>query len=57
MNVCMPCTRAFCLPGNLITDAIIDYHVGFPHDNDSWAPAAIALWNGGGVRTSFEKGN
>lgn len=44
------------LLGNLITDAIIDYHVNFSHPKSFWAPAAIALWNGGGIRSSINKG-
>lgn len=40
----------------MITDAIIDYHINYTHPDNQWAPAAIALWNGGGVRASIDKG-
>ena len=43
--------------GNLITDAIIDFHATFSHPNNTWAPAAIVLWNGGGIRSSIGLGN
>ena len=42
--------------GNIFTDSVIDYHLGFQHPNNTWAPAAIAIWNGGGLRASIEKG-
>ena len=44
------------LLGNLITDAIIDFHASFEHPNNTWAPAAIAIWNGGGIRASVPIG-
>ena len=44
------------LSGNLITDAIIDFHASFEHPNNTWAPAAIAIWNGGGIRASVPIG-
>ncbi|XP_045197395.2 snake venom 5'-nucleotidase-like [Mercenaria mercenaria] len=51
------CRSKECNLGNLITDAIIDYHVNFSHPASNWAPAAIALWNGGGIRASIDKGD
>lgn len=50
------CRLQECNLGNLITDAIIDYHVNYSHPESYWAPAAIALWNGGGIRSSINKG-
>lgn len=50
------CRLKECMMGNFFMDAIIDYHLGYPHSNDSWAPAAIAIWNGGGMRASIDKG-
>ena len=47
----------FSLPGNLIADATIDYHSTFAHPNNTWAPAAIAIVNGGGIRSSIALGN
>lgn len=47
---------SFHISGNLITDAMIDYHTTFSHPNDTWAPASIALWNGGGIRASIPIG-
>ncbi|XP_045197744.2 5'-nucleotidase-like isoform X2 [Mercenaria mercenaria] len=44
------------LESNLITDAIIDYHLNFSRSATQWAPAAIAVWNGGGIRASIDKG-
>ena len=43
--------------GNLVTDAMIDFHINFTHSNVSWTPAAIAVWNGGGIRASIGKGD
>ena len=40
----------------MITDAIIDFHASFEHPNNTWAPAAIAVWNGGGIRASVPIG-
>jgi 2',3'-cyclic-nucleotide 2'-phosphodiesterase (5'-nucleotidase family) len=45
------------LVGNLVTDAIVDYHANFSHPESRWAPAAIAVWNAGGIRSSIDKGN
>lgn len=50
------CRLKECNLGNMITDAIIDYHINYTHPDNQWAPAAIALWNGGGVRASIDKG-
>ncbi|XP_060557565.1 snake venom 5'-nucleotidase-like [Ruditapes philippinarum] len=50
------CRSKECNLGNLITDAIVAYHVNFSHPASNWAPAAIAVWNGGGVRASIDKG-
>ncbi|KAL4216528.1 5'-nucleotidase [Mactra antiquata] len=51
------CVREECNLGNLITDGIIQYHLNYDHSNTQWAPAAIAFWNGGGIRASLNKGN
>ncbi|XP_053398234.1 snake venom 5'-nucleotidase-like [Mercenaria mercenaria] len=50
------CRLRECNLGNLITDAIIDYHVNYSHPENQWTPAAIAIWNGGNIRTSIDKG-
>lgn len=50
------CRLKECNLGNLITDATIDYHATFAHPNDTWAPAAIAIANGGGIRSSIALG-
>lgn len=50
------CRLKECNLGNMITDAIIDHHQNFTHPEDQWAPSAIALWNGGGIRSSINKG-
>ncbi|XP_045197743.2 snake venom 5'-nucleotidase-like isoform X1 [Mercenaria mercenaria] len=50
------CRLQECNVGNLITDAIIDYHLNFSRSATQWAPAAIAVWNGGGIRASIDKG-
>lgn len=50
------CRLVECNLGNLVTDAMIDYHINYSHPENQWAPAAIALWNGGGIRASIEKG-
>ncbi|KAL4233402.1 5'-nucleotidase [Mactra antiquata] len=51
------CVKEECNLGNLITDAIVEYHLSYDHPNTQWAPAAIAFWNGGGIRASLNKGN
>jgi len=45
--------------GNLLADAMVDFYVTSAHDQQdtSWAPAAIAVFNGGGVRTSIKTGS
>ena len=35
---------------------MVDFHAHFSHANKSWAPASIALWNGGGIRASVAAG-
>lgn len=44
------------ITGNLIADAMVDYHVNFTHASGTWAPAAIAVINSGGIRASISKG-
>ena len=56
-HTCFMVLMSFSFPGNLITDATIDYHATFAHPNDTWAPAAIAIVNGGGIRSSIALGN
>ncbi|XP_053397598.1 snake venom 5'-nucleotidase-like [Mercenaria mercenaria] len=51
------CQSRECNLGNLVTDAIVDYHVNFSHPASTWAPAAIAVWNGGGIRSFIDKGD
>ncbi|KAL4233121.1 5'-nucleotidase [Mactra antiquata] len=51
------CRLEECNLGNVVTDAIVDYHVKFEHPENQWAPAAIAIWNGGGIRSSIDKGS
>ncbi|XP_053397798.1 5'-nucleotidase-like [Mercenaria mercenaria] len=50
------CRLKECSLGNLVTDAIIYYHINYSHPESNWAPAAIAIWNGGGIRSSIDKG-
>lgn len=50
------CRLKECNLGNLITDAMVDFHTQFALSNTSWAPAAIALLNGGGIRDSIVSG-
>ena len=42
--------------GNIITDAVVDYHLRFKHPNNTRAPAAIAAHHSGGIRASLKKG-
>jgi len=44
--------------GNMLTDAMVDYFVTSAHNQQmsTWAPAAIAVLNGGDIRASVEKG-
>lgn len=51
------CRREECNLGNLITDAMIDYNVGEYADRNGWTDAAIALHNGGSIRTSITRAN
>lgn len=46
----------YTITGNLIADAMVDYHVNFTHASGTWAPAAIAVINSGGIRASINKG-
>ncbi|XP_060572270.1 5'-nucleotidase-like [Ruditapes philippinarum] len=52
----LSCRLKECNLGNLMTDGIVDYHMNFSHPESDWAPAAIAFWNGGGIRSSIDKG-
>ncbi|XP_052809054.1 snake venom 5'-nucleotidase-like [Mya arenaria] len=51
------CRLRECNSGNLITDAMVEYHVDKGEHNETWALASIALFSGGGVRASTEQGN
>ena len=42
--------------GNLLTDAIIEYHVDKRQSEDQWALSAIALLSGGSIRASVQPG-
>ncbi|XP_060553664.1 5'-nucleotidase-like [Ruditapes philippinarum] len=50
------CRLKECNLGNLVTDGIVNYHINFSHSESTWAPAVIAIWNGGGIRSSIDKG-
>ncbi|KAG7209790.1 hypothetical protein KM043_011408 [Ampulex compressa] len=51
------CRRDECNLGNLITDAMIDYNAGTVFVQDGWTDAAIAIQNGGSIRTSITRNN
>ena len=40
--------------GNLVTDAIVSMTQQFGY-GEEWASVTLAVWNGGGIRTSIEK--
>jgi len=44
--------------GNMLADAMVDYFVTSAHyqQMSTWAPAAVAILNGGSIRASIEKG-
>ena len=42
--------------GNLITDAIVWYHIDKRDTNETWALASIAIMSSGGIRASTEPG-
>ncbi|KAK3097085.1 hypothetical protein FSP39_006245 [Pinctada imbricata] len=44
-------------PGNLITDAMVAYHVKSLGQNGEWTDAAIAVLNSGGIRAPIVQGN
>ncbi|KAK3608407.1 hypothetical protein CHS0354_035407 [Potamilus streckersoni] len=50
------CRLKECSMGNLFADAIIDFHLDKKNDNETWAAAPIAIWNGGGIRASIKQG-
>ncbi|KAK3608408.1 hypothetical protein CHS0354_035408 [Potamilus streckersoni] len=52
----MSCRLRECNLGNLITDAIIEFHLDKRNDNETWGAAAMAIWNGGGIRGSIKRG-
>lgn len=35
---------------------MVDYHADFSHSDTTWAPAGIALVNGGSIRAGIPKG-
>ena len=39
--------------GNLITDALVEMNRKQP-DEAKWADVSIAVWNGGGIRSSID---
>lgn len=51
------CRRVECNLGNLITDAMIDFNAREYGSKDGWTDAAIALQNGGSIRTSISRSN
>lgn len=52
------CRREECNLGNLITDAMIKYNVkNYNSTKNSWTDAAIAVFNGGSIRSSITREN
>ncbi|XP_059178706.1 snake venom 5'-nucleotidase-like isoform X1 [Physella acuta] len=49
------CRRAECNIGNVITDAMIQHNLR--HSNGTWSDVAMAMVNGGGIRSSINIGN
>lgn len=49
------CRRRECNLGNLITDSMIDYNAAEYADPYKWTDAAIALHNGGSIRSSITR--
>lgn len=50
------CRKQECNMGNLITDAMVwKYLTSF--DDSQWNDVSIAVFNGGGIRASIERGN
>ncbi|XP_011876681.1 PREDICTED: protein 5NUC-like [Vollenhovia emeryi] len=49
------CRRLECNMGNLICDAILDYHAGEYLNTDGWTDAAIAVQNSGSIRSSITR--
>ncbi|XP_034952449.1 apyrase-like [Chelonus insularis] len=48
------CRVGECNIGNMITDAMVDFYVNRPENESFWTYAAIAVTNGGGVRSSID---
>ncbi|XP_044007340.1 protein 5NUC-like isoform X2 [Aphidius gifuensis] len=49
------CRRQECNFGNLITDAIVNYHANQYSKTDGWTDAPIAFVNAGGIRSSIDR--
>lgn len=43
-----------CNLGNLVLDSLVHMNAKQP-DERKWADVGIAIWNGGGIRTSIDK--
>ncbi|XP_074644941.1 snake venom 5'-nucleotidase-like [Tubulanus polymorphus] len=50
------CRLHECNTGNLITDAMIHQNIRYS-DGSRWTNVSIAMWNGGGIRASINKGD
>uniref|UniRef100_A0A1W7RA44 5'-nucleotidase n=1 Tax=Hadrurus spadix TaxID=141984 RepID=A0A1W7RA44_9SCOR len=48
------CRMEECNMGNMLSDALVDYFKDFP-TNYGWTPAAIGIWNSGGIRSSVDE--
>ncbi len=48
------CRVKECNMGNLVLDALVHTNAKQP-DGTKWADVGVALWNGGGIRSSIDK--
>lgn len=51
------CRRVECNLGNLVADAMVEYNAGEFGGTNGWTDAAIAMHNGGSIRTSITTAN
>lgn len=52
-----PCNLRECNIGNFLTDAFVNYYATQTESvPGKWTPAAIAILNTGGIRTTLDKG-
>ncbi|XP_041352276.1 5'-nucleotidase-like [Gigantopelta aegis] len=51
------CRRLECNMGNFITDGLVDFYMKKRGDAEQWSTVAIAIMNGGGIRSNIDPGD